>query len=31
MSAVGFENIDHTVQLTHIWINELDTRLGLGG
>lgn len=28
MSAVGFENIDHTVQLTHIWINELDTRLG---
>jgi hypothetical protein len=25
MSAVGLESIDHTVQLTHIWINELDT------
>jgi uncharacterized protein (DUF2267 family) len=28
MSAVGLESIDHTVQLTHIWINELDDRLG---
>ena len=27
MSAVGLESIDHTVQLTHIWINELDARL----
>lgn len=27
MSA-GFESIDHTVQLTHTWINELDARLG---
>jgi uncharacterized protein (DUF2267 family) len=28
MSAVGLECIDHTVQLTHVWINDLDTRLG---
>jgi uncharacterized protein (DUF2267 family) len=28
MSAVGLEGLDHTVQLTHIWINELDERLG---
>ena len=28
MSAVGLEGIDHTVQLTHIWINDLDARLG---
>lgn len=28
MSAIGLESIDHTVQLTHIWINELDDRLG---
>ena len=27
MSAQGLEGLDHTVQLTHIWINELDTRL----
>ena len=27
MSAVGLESIDHTVQLTHIWINDLDARL----
>lgn len=27
MSAVGLESIDHTVQLTHIWINDLDERL----
>ena len=24
MSAVGLESIDHTVQLTHTWINDLD-------
>jgi len=28
MSAAGLEGIDHTVQLTHIWINDLDARLG---
>jgi uncharacterized protein (DUF2267 family) len=28
MSAAGLESIDHTVQLTHIWINDLDSRLG---
>ena len=28
MSAVGLESIDHTVQLTHMWINDLDARLG---
>jgi uncharacterized protein (DUF2267 family) len=28
MSTVGLESIDHTVQLTHIWINDLDSRLG---
>jgi uncharacterized protein (DUF2267 family) len=28
MSATGFESIDHTVQLTHSWINDLDARLG---
>jgi uncharacterized protein (DUF2267 family) len=27
MSALGLEGLDHTVQLTHIWINELDSRL----
>ena len=27
MSATGLESIDHTVQLTHIWINELDASL----
>jgi len=27
VSAVGLESIDHTVQLTHIWINELDALL----
>jgi len=27
MSAVGLESIDHTVQLTHAWINDLDARL----
>jgi uncharacterized protein (DUF2267 family) len=24
----GFESFDHTIQLTHLWINELDERLG---
>lgn len=28
MSAQGLEVIDHTVQLTHQWINELKERLG---
>ena len=28
MSAQGLESIDRTVQLTHIWINDLDARLG---
>jgi uncharacterized protein (DUF2267 family) len=28
MSTAGLESIDHTVQLTHIWINELDASLG---
>ena len=27
MSAQGLETLDHTVQLTHIWINDLDHRL----
>jgi uncharacterized protein (DUF2267 family) len=28
MSATGLEFIEHTVQLTHSWINDLDTQLG---
>jgi hypothetical protein len=28
MSAVGLESIDHTVQRTHIWINQLEALLG---
>jgi uncharacterized protein (DUF2267 family) len=28
MSAVGLEAIDHTVHVTHRWINELDEKLG---
>jgi uncharacterized protein (DUF2267 family) len=28
MSTVGLESLDHTVQLSHIWINDLDERLG---
>jgi len=28
MSTVGLQSIEHTVQLTHQWINALDTRLG---
>jgi len=27
MSAQGLEGLDHTVQLTHVWINDLDGRL----
>jgi uncharacterized protein (DUF2267 family) len=27
MSAQGLETLDHTVQLTHVWINDLDGRL----
>jgi uncharacterized protein (DUF2267 family) len=27
MSAVGLEGLERTVQLTHIWINDLDRRL----
>jgi len=27
MSAVGLQGLDRTVQLTHIWINDLDARL----
>jgi uncharacterized protein (DUF2267 family) len=27
MSATGLETIDHTVQLTHIWLDELDWRM----
>jgi uncharacterized protein (DUF2267 family) len=28
MSAVGLEALDHIVQITHVWINDLDRRLG---
>lgn len=28
MSAAGLEGIDHAVQQTHIWINEIDQKLG---
>jgi uncharacterized protein (DUF2267 family) len=28
MTAVGLEGLEHTVQLTHIWLNELDEKLG---
>jgi len=28
MSSTGLESLEHTVQLTHIWLNELDERLG---
>jgi len=28
VSASGLEGIDHAVQQTHIWINEIDRRLG---
>jgi uncharacterized protein (DUF2267 family) len=30
MSSQGLEVIDHTVQLTHEWINELSAKLGWG-
>jgi uncharacterized protein (DUF2267 family) len=28
VSAVGLESLEHTVQITHRWINDLDKRLG---
>lgn len=28
VSATGLEGLEHTVQLTHEWINNLDTQLG---
>ncbi len=28
MSSAGLESIDHTVQLTHTWINDLDDLVG---
>ena len=28
MSTSGLESLEHTLQLTHIWINELEERLG---
>src|SRR6185436_9848189 len=28
MSTQGLEGLEHTVQVTHAWINELDARLG---
>jgi uncharacterized protein (DUF2267 family) len=28
MSAVGLEEIDQAVQQTHIWINEVESRMG---
>lgn len=28
MSTAGLEGLERTVQLTHIWINDLDERLG---
>ena len=28
MSAAGQESLEHTVQLTHSWIKELDERIG---
>jgi uncharacterized protein (DUF2267 family) len=28
MSATGLESIDHAVQITHVWINDLDAALG---
>lgn len=28
MSAVGLEGIDQAVQQTHVWINDVDNRLG---
>jgi uncharacterized protein (DUF2267 family) len=28
MSTAGLEGLDHTVELTHVWINDLNERLG---
>ena len=28
MSTVKLEALDHTLQITHVWINDLDERLG---
>jgi uncharacterized protein (DUF2267 family) len=28
MSATGLESLDHTIQLTYAWIDDLDRRLG---
>ena len=28
MSAVGLKALDHTVQITHVWINDLNRKLG---
>jgi uncharacterized protein (DUF2267 family) len=28
MSSTGLESLEHTLQLTHSWLNELDERLG---
>ena len=28
MSATGLESIDHSLQITHIWINDLNRSLG---
>ena len=30
MSAIGLEALNHAVQITHVWINDLDERLGWG-
>ena len=30
MSALGLESIEHTVQLSDKWKNDLDARLGWG-
>ena len=28
MSTVKLKALDHTLQITHVWINDLDKRLG---
>ena len=28
MTAMGLEGLEHMVQVTHTWINDLDDRLG---
>lgn len=30
MNAAGLQMLDHSVQITHEWINELDEALGWG-